>query len=70
LTADSEFFTRESCYMPLSKGIVVEIRSSKSAKKSLELRECKDRFNIKQYKARKKRRKRSENLRRNSDILC
>ncbi|MGQ4892783.1 MAG: hypothetical protein ACP6IP_09900 [Candidatus Njordarchaeia archaeon] len=53
LMTDPEFFTRENCYMALSKGIVVAIKPNKSAKKSPELRECKDKFNVKQYKARK-----------------
>lgn len=53
LMTDTEFFTRENCYLALSKGIVVEIKPSKKAKRSPELRECRDKFNIRQYKARK-----------------
>ena len=53
LMADPEFFTRENCFLALAKGLVVEIKPSKNAKRSPELRECKDKFNIKQYKARK-----------------
>ena len=53
LMADPEFFNRENCFLALSKGLIVELKPRKNAKRSPELRECRDKFNTRQYKARK-----------------
>ena len=53
LLADSEFLTKDNCYLALVKGLKVLIKPKKKAKRSPELRECIDKFDKELYKVRK-----------------